>query len=122
MQALTAATKSTADIFRLNDRGRIAPGRRADLVLVRGDPTRDITVTRDILRVWRSGVEFQRGIPARVAHGRVDKRDWLFETLTTAIPPGGLPPSSHLAEQLLLVGINLHDRRTPHRLRSATCA
>lgn len=59
-QALTAATKSTAEIFRLIDRGKIVPGRRADLLLVRGDPTRDITATRDILRGWRSGVEFQR--------------------------------------------------------------
>jgi imidazolonepropionase-like amidohydrolase len=59
-QALTAATKSTAHIFRLNDRGEIAPGRRADLLMVHGDPTRDITATRDIVRVWRSGVEFQR--------------------------------------------------------------
>lgn len=62
-QALTAATKSPARIFRLNDRGQIAPGRRADLLMVRGDPTRDITTTRDILRVWRSGVEFQRVTP-----------------------------------------------------------
>ncbi len=60
VQALTAATKSTADTFHLKDRGRIAPGRRADLFLVRGDPTRDITATRDILRVWRSGVEVER--------------------------------------------------------------
>lgn len=59
-QALTAATESTADVFRLNDRGRIVPGRRADLLLVRGDPTRDITATRDIVHVWRSGVEFDR--------------------------------------------------------------
>jgi imidazolonepropionase-like amidohydrolase len=44
----------------LNDRGRIVPGRRADLLLVRGDPTRDITATRDIVHVWRSGVEFDR--------------------------------------------------------------
>ena len=59
-QALTAATESTADVFRLNDRGRIVPGRRADLLLVRGDPTRDIAATRDIVHVWRSGVEFDR--------------------------------------------------------------
>jgi imidazolonepropionase-like amidohydrolase len=59
-EALAAATSRVADAFRLQDRGRIAPGRRADLVLVRGDPTRDITATRDILRVWRSGVEFDR--------------------------------------------------------------
>lgn len=53
VQALTAATKSTADTFQLKDRGRIVPGWRADLLLVRGDPTRDITATRDILHVWR---------------------------------------------------------------------
>jgi imidazolonepropionase-like amidohydrolase len=61
-QALTAATKSTADIFHLSDRGRIEPGRRADLFLVRGDPTKDITGTRDILHIWRSGVEFRRNV------------------------------------------------------------
>ena len=59
-QALTAATQSASEIFRLNERGRIVPGRRADLLLVRGDPTRDITATRDIVHVWRSGVEFDR--------------------------------------------------------------
>jgi hypothetical protein len=59
-EALTAATAMTADTFRLTDRGRIAAGRRADLVMVRGDPTTDIAATRDIMRVWRSGVEFDR--------------------------------------------------------------
>ena len=37
-------------------------GYKADLVLVRGDPTSDITATRDIIRVWRSGVEFDRRV------------------------------------------------------------
>jgi imidazolonepropionase-like amidohydrolase len=60
--ALAAATANVADAFRLDDRGRIAVGRRADLLLVRGDPTVDITATRDILRVWRSGVEFDRSL------------------------------------------------------------
>jgi imidazolonepropionase-like amidohydrolase len=59
-EALTAATATAADAFRLTDRGRILAGRRADLVMVRGDPTTDITATRDIVRVWRSGVEFDR--------------------------------------------------------------
>lgn len=65
VQALTAATKSTADTFQLKDRGRIVPGWRADLLLVRGDPTRDITATRDILHVWRSGVELERAPTSR---------------------------------------------------------
>jgi imidazolonepropionase-like amidohydrolase len=60
LQALAAATKNTADVFHLSGRGRIMVGDRADMVLVRGDPSRDITVTRDILKVWRSGVEFDR--------------------------------------------------------------
>ena len=59
-EALRAATAAAADAFRLTDRGRIVAGRRADLVMVRGDPTTDITATRDIMRVWRSGVEFDR--------------------------------------------------------------
>jgi imidazolonepropionase-like amidohydrolase len=61
-QALTSATANVADAFRLSDRGRILPGHRADLLLVRGDPTIDITATRDVLRVWRSGVEFDRSV------------------------------------------------------------
>lgn len=59
-EALRTATSNVAEAFGLSDRGRIQPGFRADLVLVRGDPTEDITVTRDILRVWKAGVELQR--------------------------------------------------------------
>jgi imidazolonepropionase-like amidohydrolase len=60
VEALSAATMNAANAFRLTDRGRIVGGRKADLVLVRGNPTADITATRDILRVWRSGVEVDR--------------------------------------------------------------
>jgi imidazolonepropionase-like amidohydrolase len=55
-QALTAATAGPASVFNLADRGRIAPGQRADLVLVSGDPLTDITATRAIERIWRAGV------------------------------------------------------------------
>ena len=57
---LRSATANVADAFNLSDRGRIKPGLRADLVLVRGDPTSDITMTRDILKVWRQGNEVNR--------------------------------------------------------------
>ncbi|MFC8074013.1 amidohydrolase family protein [Streptomyces sp. NPDC057307] len=59
-QALTACTETTARHFGLSDRGRIAPGLRADLVLVEGDPTRDIAATREIVAVWRRGVRLSR--------------------------------------------------------------
>ncbi|RKT53893.1 amidohydrolase family protein [Saccharothrix australiensis] len=55
-QALAAATSAPARHFGLTDRGRIASGLRADLVLVEGDPTRDITTTAAIVDVWRRGV------------------------------------------------------------------
>lgn len=53
--ALAAATSAPASAFRLTDRGTLAPGNRADLVLVRGDPERDITRARAIEVVWRNG-------------------------------------------------------------------
>jgi imidazolonepropionase-like amidohydrolase len=59
-EALAAATSVPARHFGLDDRGRIAPGLRADLVLVDGDPTRDITATRSIVAIWRRGVQYFR--------------------------------------------------------------
>lgn len=58
--ALAAATSVPASVFHLNDRGRIAPSLRADLLLVRGDPAKDITATRDIVAVWKLGVRDDR--------------------------------------------------------------
>jgi imidazolonepropionase-like amidohydrolase len=54
-EALEAATAATAERFSLKDRGRIAPGLRADLLLVEGDPTRDIAATRNIVTVFKNG-------------------------------------------------------------------
>jgi imidazolonepropionase-like amidohydrolase len=59
-EALAAATSVPAATFQLDDRGRIAPGKRADLLLVKGDPTEDITATRNIISVWKLGVEDDR--------------------------------------------------------------
>ena len=55
-QALNAATAAPARVFNLADRGHTAPGQRADLMLVSGDPLTDITATRAIERIWRAGV------------------------------------------------------------------
>jgi imidazolonepropionase-like amidohydrolase len=57
VDALRAATDLPAKHFRLDDRGAIRPGLRADLVLLDGDPIADITATRAITRVWCAGVE-----------------------------------------------------------------
>lgn len=59
-EALAAATSVPAKVYRLGDRGRIATGMRADLVLVNGDPAADITATRAIDGVWKQGVRADR--------------------------------------------------------------
>jgi len=59
-EALADATSVPARVFSLTDRGRIAPGLRADLLLVRGDPTKDIRKTRDIVAIWKQGVRVDR--------------------------------------------------------------
>jgi len=53
--ALIAATSAPAAAFRLGQRGCVAKGCKADLLLVEGDPTRDITATRRIVEVWKDG-------------------------------------------------------------------
>ncbi|XXG97083.1 Histone H2A.Z-specific chaperone CHZ1 [Hypoxylon texense] len=57
IEALRAATSLAAQHFHLPDRGRISPGLRADLVLVEGEPDKDITVTQKISRIWSGGDE-----------------------------------------------------------------
>ena len=57
LDALRAATSRPARYFGLGDRGVIEPGRRADLVLIDGDPLRDIKATQAIRRVWCGGTE-----------------------------------------------------------------
>jgi imidazolonepropionase-like amidohydrolase len=41
-----------------------APGLRADLLMVQGDPTVNIKATRKIQRIWKAGVEVDRSIPS----------------------------------------------------------
>ncbi|MFM9281149.1 amidohydrolase family protein [Paenibacillus jiagnxiensis] len=57
LEALRAATSTTARRFHLHDRGRIAEGARADLVLVDGDPTTKISDSLSIKSVWFNGVQ-----------------------------------------------------------------
>jgi len=64
-EALNAATALPARIFHLAGRGRIASGYRADLLLVRGDPTRDIAATLAIDNIWKNGFAVDRAAATR---------------------------------------------------------
>lgn len=63
-EALIAGTSAPAKAFRLNDRGEIRVGKRADLVLVDGDPTRNIDAVKNISAVWKRGLPVAR-LPER---------------------------------------------------------
>ncbi|KAJ3577650.1 hypothetical protein NPX13_g2912 [Xylaria arbuscula] len=58
VDALQAATSVAAAHWGLSDRGVIEPGKRADLVLLSGNPIEDINATRTIQKVWLAGVEY----------------------------------------------------------------
>jgi len=60
LEALRAATSLPADKFNMSDRGRIQVGLVADILLVKGDPTKDIKATRNITAVWRNGAMVDR--------------------------------------------------------------
>jgi imidazolonepropionase-like amidohydrolase len=55
VEALRAATSTPARRFGLDDRGRIAAGLRADLLLVDGNPTTTISDTLNTRAIWRRG-------------------------------------------------------------------
>src|SRR5262249_4642196 len=55
IEALRAATSVPASRFSLPERGRAAKGMRADLVLVDGDATTDVTRTRTIAAIYKNG-------------------------------------------------------------------
>ncbi len=73
--ALAAATAEPARAFGLDDRGLVAPGLRADLLLVDGDPTRDITRTRHIVGIWKAGRRVERSQGDTALEGRVKAPD-----------------------------------------------
>lgn len=54
-EALAAATSVAADAFGVEERGRIAEGHLADLVLVRGDLEEDVWRSHDIVAIWKDG-------------------------------------------------------------------
>ena len=56
-EALRPCTSLSARCFRLGDRGTIVRGKRADLVLVGGNPIDDIASTKNVRKVWVAGRE-----------------------------------------------------------------
>ncbi len=57
IDVLQSATSVNADVFRINDKvGRIKPGLFADILVVKGDPSKNIHDIRNIKLVMKDGV------------------------------------------------------------------
>lgn len=54
-QALQVATAGAAELLALRDRGVLAPGMRADLVVIEGDPIRSIGDADKVVETWVAG-------------------------------------------------------------------
>lgn len=64
VEALVAGTSAAASAMGQTDRGVIAPGKRADLVLIKGKPWENISDVRNTERTWVDGkVMFGKGAP-----------------------------------------------------------
>jgi hypothetical protein len=68
-QALAAATSNYADKFGWRELGQIAPGRRADLLVLDADPTADVRNADQIADVILAGKQIDRPKLIAKAHG-----------------------------------------------------
>jgi imidazolonepropionase-like amidohydrolase len=59
-QAIVASTSRAAEFVGLPDRGTIAPGKRADLLVLDANPLDDIRNTRRIAKLYLAGAEVDR--------------------------------------------------------------
>lgn len=59
LQSIQSGTIRTADLFGLEDRGRLAKGLRADIVAIPGNPLEDITLLQKVGFVMKAGVVYR---------------------------------------------------------------
>jgi imidazolonepropionase-like amidohydrolase len=57
MQALVAATRGSAAMLRATDRGTLEAGKRADFIVLQGNPLEDIRNTRQLVVIYNGGRE-----------------------------------------------------------------
>ena len=59
-QALHSATGAASKVFNIGNRGQLVAGAMASMILLDGNPVQDISHSKNILRIWKNGMEFQR--------------------------------------------------------------
>ena len=64
LEAITAATKTAARLLGIgNDRGTIAIGKSADIVILAADPSQDIRNSLTVITVFKAGKRYDRDAP-----------------------------------------------------------
>ena len=62
MEAIVAATRDAARSCMVDDRvGTLEPSKDADILVVDGDPSREITAIREVVDVFKSGCRVSAG-------------------------------------------------------------
>ena len=62
MAALVAATRGSAAMLGVPDRGTLEKGKRADFLILAGTPLDDIRNTRKLVAIWHDGREIRPGV------------------------------------------------------------
>ena len=75
MQAILAGTSWVADGFRIEDIGRIAPGKYADILIVNADPLQNIHNLRQVHMVLKDGKVLPRGYTSWFAAHMFEMKD-----------------------------------------------
>lgn len=86
LAVLAAATSVPAKAFKLGQRGQVANGFKADVVLVEGDPTTDILATRRIVEVWKDG---ELVSPARAKQQELVAQELSRKSVPLVLPADG---------------------------------
>ncbi|MFT8417627.1 MAG: amidohydrolase family protein [Acetobacter sp.] len=68
LQALHIATQEAASLLDLHDRGVVAPGKRADLVVVAGNPAAAIADAERVVETWENGSAVAGPVPVEAEH------------------------------------------------------
>src|SRR6185437_4228737 len=98
LETIAAATSIAAAALGLGDRlGTVAPGMRADLLVVEGDPAADISVLRDkraIRRVFEDGVEVKLPEERGVIGAAFRPSEWAHKSFAEVRAAAPLPAAS----------------------------
>ncbi len=61
LQAIMVATRNSSMALKVKDQGVLAPGMKADFVVLNKNPQEDIKATRSIQAVWKNGIQVSNG-------------------------------------------------------------